>query len=521
MQKRISTKMSIKKITSFFRQIFSFLKNPQDMHKLILELAQESKEEFVPILLNPFDPMLLVKDASILHLILKDVEFQNRSSFPIIDYIYFQFIKNLNSLENKAPKIHSNMGGITFTNGEEWKRNRRIGLDVMNDPIFLEKSIEPIINSIDAMLLKIGEKKTQFGINEELSLLGIDVVGKLVFNTDLELFSKEKRNKNEIDSLYLTNSVRTMLDAIQKYIYYPFPAFFFSFFKSKDIRKLDKAVSNLALAGSYLLSKVKEDLRLGNKQSETSIAGILLQKYPDLEDIEIQTLLMDLLGAGHDTTANLVIFTLSSILESNILETSKELQEEIASIVKILPDLQKANDNINSKLILEKIEKNTPILSSILNESLRLYPLGAVFSRISFSKKEIHFNINDKEFILNPKAKLLVSPYVTGRLKKDWGENANEFDPFRFLEKGKRNSFIPFGSGKRSCIGARFGILEAKLILFRLFQFYKLEKGESFQKTNSILAFTLRTKNQIWVLANADNLGITTEDTDNRTIKND
>ncbi|HMV43534.1 MAG TPA: cytochrome P450 [Leptospiraceae bacterium] len=496
--------MSFGKIISFFRQIVSFLKNPEDMHKLILKLAEESEEEFVPILLNPFDPMLLVKDASILHLILKDVEFQNRSSFPIIDYIYFQFIKNLNSLENKNPKIHTNMGGITFTNGEEWKRNRKIGLTVMNDPIFLEKSIEPILNSIDAMLLNLKEKKTQFAISDELSLLGIDVVGKLVFNIDLELFSKEKRNKNQIDSYFLTSSVRVMLDAIQKYIYYPFPAFLFSFFKTKDIRNLDRAVSNLALAGNTLLSKVKEDLQLGNSRSESSIAGILLQKYPDLEDTEIQTLLMDLLGAGHDTTANLVIFTLSSILESNVLETSKELQKEIASIVEILPSFQKANENIDSKLILEKIEKNTPILSSILNESLRLFPLGAVFSRITFSKKEIHFNIKDKEYILKPKSKLLVSPYVTGRLKKDWGRSANEFDPFRFLDKEKGNAFIPFGSGKRSCIGARFGILEAKLILFRLFQIYKIEKGESFQKTDSILAFTLRAKNPIWVLAKAN-----------------
>lgn len=456
-------------------------------------MANNSPEGFVPILFNPFDSMLLVKDIALIHPILKDLEYQNRSGFPIIDYIYFQFIKHLNTLKGTEPKLKTNMGGITFSNGEEWKRNRRIGLEVMNDPKFLENSIEPILSSTDDMIKSmIRSKKATQDINKYLSQLGIDVVGKLVFGTELQIF-QENPKPTEINSKNLVNSVLTMLHAIQAYIYIPFPAKFYSFFKTKAIKKLDEAVHNLAFTGTILLDKVKKEMN--NNRDKECLAALIFHRYPELDDVDIQALLMDLLGAGHDTTANLVIFTLSLILESNLLINSDDFQKEIESITKILPHLDSHTGNINYRTILDTIEKNSPIMSSILNESLRLYPLGAIFSRISLSNKEYNINLKDKTYILKPGAKLLISPYITGRLKESWGETAETFDPFRFLNlENKPNAFIPFGAGKRSCIGGRFGILEARLILFRIFQLCKLEKDASFQYTDSILAFTLRTK---------------------------
>lgn len=57
-----------------------------------------------------------------------------------------------------------------------------------------------------------------------------------------------------------------------------------------------------------------------------------------------------------------------------------------------------------------------------------------------------------------------------------------KFDPDRFSTENKANiqnmSYLPFGSGPRNCIGARFAQLEAKLALFRLLKKFTFEACE-------------------------------------------
>lgn len=61
-----------------------------------------------------------------------------------------------------------------------------------------------------------------------------------------------------------------------------------------------------------------------------------------------------------------------------------------------------------------------------------------------------------------------------------WNEknytNAREFHPERFLNDDKRHafSFIPFGAGPRNCIGQKFALQEATILLALLVQNFKI-----------------------------------------------
>jgi cytochrome P450 len=72
--------------------------------------------------------------------------------------------------------------------------------------------------------------------------------------------------------------------------------------------------------------------------------------------------------------------------------------------------------------------------------------------------------------------RMFYSIYLTHRDPAIW-ENAEAFCPERFA-RGRKTppfSYVPFGGGPRSCIGAAFGQAEARIVLARLLQTHKFE----------------------------------------------
>jgi cytochrome P450 len=71
---------------------------------------------------------------------------------------------------------------------------------------------------------------------------------------------------------------------------------------------------------------------------------------------------------------------------------------------------------------------------------------------------------------------MFYSIYLTHRDPAIW-QNAEEFCPERFA-RGRKTppfSYVPFGGGPRSCIGAAFGQAEARLVIARLLQTHTFE----------------------------------------------
>jgi hypothetical protein len=101
----------------------------------------------------------------------------------------------------------------------------------------------------------------------------------------------------------------------------------------------------------------------------------------------------------------------------------------------------------------------TPYLDAILNEANRLYP--TVHTTVRVINREVALTTGSKTpVIFKPGMLVYLSHLHLYTSTEYWGVDAKEYIPERFLEgNAARNpTFMPFGSGSRSCVGTLHGV---------------------------------------------------------------
>lgn len=169
-----------------------------------------------------------------------------------------------------------------------------------------------------------------------------------------------------------------------------------------------------------------------------------------LED-EVATLLI----AGHETTALALFWALY------LLALDHEAQERAAREALTLPEAPIEAAALASLLFLR----------AVLDETLRLYPPALSISR----EVRVPGMLGNEP--AQPGDLVLIVPWVLHRHRRFWHE-PDSFRPQRFLDGNEpvdRLVFLPFGAGPRVCLGARFAVIEALVVLARILRRFRLE----------------------------------------------
>jgi cytochrome P450 len=94
---------------------------------------------------------------------------------------------------------------------------------------------------------------------------------------------------------------------------------------------------------------------------------------------------------------------------------------------------------------------------------------------------------------------IMIAPWVLHRHEKHWPD-PHRFDPDRFTPEResriKPGTYLPFGLGPRTCIGAGFAQTEATLILARLVRRFDF-KALAPEKVRPVARLTTRPAEQI------------------------
>jgi cytochrome P450 len=188
------------------------------------------------------------------------------------------------------------------------------------------------------------------------------------------------------------------------------------------------------------LYRIIADRRMGAFEQD------LLQHLVDagLTDQVIRDQMLTMLIAGHDTSTALLAWTFALLGQHPAVH--RRLLEEVDTL------------------------DRPPLLDQVIKESLRLYP------PIHIGNRHVADEMKFEGGTVPAGERMFYSIYLTHRDPAIW-QNAEQFCPERFA-RGRKTppfSYVPFGGGPRSCIGAAFGQAEARLVIARLLQTHTFE----------------------------------------------
>ena len=172
---------------------------------------------------------------------------------------------------------------------------------------------------------------------------------------------------------------------------------------------------------------------------------------------EIEDNIITFIGAGHETTARALGWTLYCLAEAPWERAP--IEAEIDAVLKREPDPVKWLDAM-------------PLTRAAFEEALRLYPPAPSINREPIEPETW------RDLKIPAKAAVLVMPWTVHRHRKLW-DNPDAFIPARFhpsnRDKIDRFQYLPFGAGPRVCIGASFALQEAIIALAALLSRYRFD----------------------------------------------
>ncbi|KAK0426818.1 hypothetical protein QR680_009915 [Steinernema hermaphroditum] len=372
-------------------------------------------------------------------------------------------------------KARENLG-LVFTDGPAWQEHRRFALFTLRNfglgrNIMQQRILEEIKYRFEALDREIDDSKRGYvEINPTyfLDLLISSVINKLIAGYRYD-DSNIEEFRNLKHSLDITMDILTPLDMILFNNYtYDLPLFRKRWaattkpqFDIINLMRKQIADRRQAIAsGQHHL-----DMELGGDDYIDAFFIEMEKRKQNGEDLGffkdeyLAANVMDLWIAGTETTISSLLWCFIYIL--NDAPIQEKLRVEFHRIT-------------NGNREIELTDKSSmPYTNAVITESLRC---GNVLNFNLLHRTTCKTVVGDYVIPENVSITPQVSVIMTE--EKEFA-NPNKFDPDRYIKnKNLEKQMIPFGIGKRSCLGERLARAEMFLILSNFLQRYKISIPE-------------------------------------------
>jgi len=358
---------------------------------------------------------------------------------------------------------------VFLTNGETWKRQRRI-----IDPSFeggrLRETFPAMWAAGEAAVVRMhGLADGQpHDIEPETSHAAADVIFRTLFSIPIE-DAVATRVFDEFRSYQRTQPILNLAAFI------PGPTWMPRFFKS-ETKQTAKAIRSLITG---LTEKRLKAIEAGDAPDDLA-TKIMTTADPFTGETFTVAEMVDQVAifflAGHETSASALAWTLY------LLALNPEWQDAVAQEAETL------TQNFSS---VSKLRKTR----DVFREALRLYP------PVPMMVRETTCPENSRDRDVTKGAQVVLSPWHLHRHERLW-ENPDGFDPDRWgTDAGKasaRDAYMPFSSGPRVCTGAGFAMIEGVLLLAMIVKEFRFDIVDG-KQPEPVAHLTVRAKDGMWL----------------------
>ena len=344
--------------------------------------------------------------------------------------------------------------GLFFSEGRTWQKNRRLVSRSFGHAALVR--LVPHITAgardfVDRMEQRVGEPS--FDIVPEMARVAMDIACRAFFGDDILERALPLSRALWETSAYADNAMNSLIHAP---LWVP----------TRINRKTRRALA-------LMFGTIDELIRAARARGEADHVLAQLIAAVDRGDLsagELRDEMWTLLNAGHETTATTLGFAFSFL--SRHPEARERVEAEADALDGRAPGWADA--------------ARLGFTLRVVQETLRLLPPAW-----STSREALRDDVLDGQHI--PR-KAIVSPlfYLTHRDPEFW-DDPERFDPDRFTPERSAGrppeAFVPFGLGARRCIGERFALLEATLVLASFCQRLEFRREQGFEVVAGLQGF--------------------------------
>ncbi|XP_059479051.1 methyl farnesoate epoxidase-like [Neocloeon triangulifer] len=381
--------------------------------------------------------------------------------------------------------------GLIFSQGNLWREQRRFTLRHLRDLGFGKRSMEGLIHEeVNSLIVEVGRMA---GTNWEQSVELHNMLGASGINVLWHVMAGRRYAHDDPKLKQLTGLIKELLTITDASggIANNFP------FLTRYLPFLTEKKKILAVRKN-IIDFLKEDIvrhkaTLDADSPRDFIDIYLIEMNEHIKEGKdssftercLTEVCRDLFMAGTDTTFNSITFALVYMVRYPHVQ--RKVQEELDNVVgqERLPGLQdRPSLSYTEATIMEALR-----VSSVV-------PMGVPHAPLMTCKADVPF----RGYVIPKNARIAMNLAQIHMDPKIWGDPEN-FRPERFLnEEGKlikQDALVPFGLGKRQCLGEALARNNLFLFFAGILQRFTLSvpKGEEPPSVEPTGGFTLAPRN--------------------------
>lgn len=355
--------------------------------------------------------------------------------------------------------------GLLTNEGDSWFKHRRL-----LQPSFhrerLAAMTQVMIDRTKEAVEEFSVQANAVDVGHEMRRIAADIVTRALFGTDADGHSQEVTKHIQVLLAYANDKI---VNPFKLPLHYP----------TSSNKKVRQAIEDL----DGIILGVIEKRRKSTTTPRHDLLQLLLEATDQdtgeqMNDQQVRDEVMTIYLAGQETTQHALTFAL------HLLEGAPKVVERLR---------QEALDVYGNKSLKPEHAHHLPYTAQVLKEVMRLYPPIWAVSRRPLQNDQIGA-------ITIPKDSTVFIPIWAIHRHCDHWEAPLQFNPDRFeVEKERslpKNTYFPFGSGPRICIGNHFAMLEMQVILSQLMLHFNIERTDD-AELELVTNMTMRPKNPV------------------------